>query len=220
MLKLIKFDFSLILKSHIWRIFYILFLILFAIIVPITTYNAIVTSTNEVNLGETLFFTCNIFTFLTFAAPMSKNNISKIGGNYTKIILSLPMSKRTVLLGKYASLMICSLLVTLYILILSLITFTVMGEMLSLVFLQALLIPVISSILFFGALYLMAFFIVKNHATVSAFIYFISMMSFMILMAKETVFLIINDWYLLLFSITSLVVSYMLSAILLRFKSF
>lgn len=219
MFKLIRFDFSLILSSMIWRIFYIAFIILFAAMIPFDTHRAI-RNASELILGPTIFFTCNILTFLTFAAPLSKNHVSKIGGNYTKIVFSLPIKKQVILNSKYLALMIYSLLIASYIIFLSSVTFLIMGRMPTLVFLQRLVVPVFSSILFFGSLYLASFFVTNKHTIISTVIYFISMTLFMIFFSKEEMTTMTYSWQLLLFSCLFCCASYITSTLLYRYRSY
>lgn len=219
MFKLIKFDVSLIIHSMIWRIFYIVFLVLFAFIIPFTTHGAI-RKTSEVNLGPTLFFICNILTYLTFAAPLSRNNISKIGGNYTKIIFSLPIAKRMILNSKYLSLILYSLLVTIYIVILSSVTFFIMGSTPSFALLQRLILPVFSAVLFFGSLYLLSFFATNHHTIISTVIYFVSIMSFVMFASKENMIALTYSWHLFNISILFTFFSYILSNFLYRYRSY
>ncbi len=216
MLKLIKFDFNLILSSLVWRVYYTLFILSLTVMVPYATYQVI--TNTEFNLIPTIFMACNILMFFTFAAPFCKNNASKTGGLYTRILYSLPTSKKMILGSKYLLLISYCIVLTLYVFVLSSITFMILGNTPSWVFLQNFIGSILTCIIFFGSLYLASFFTTNHYTVVSTFIYSISIAGFFILV--EAVEILNFRWYLLVLSILVMCVSFLISALFHRYRSY
>lgn len=222
MFKLLLFDMKILMKNTYIIGVSILFLLAIILLSSVSTIDIIHSEKNAFDLiSNGLFFQATILTFFIVALPIISNDRVKkeiVGGNYQKILFSIPFSKKELITLKFFNIVIYALFTISLSIIASTITFIVQGIPINSYTLYLLAFCLFLPIATVGSFYLVAMF-TSNHTNIFAgIIYLLSILIFgvfkdyfVILMAKY-----VNIVFLI--SIGILFINYLFSLLCVKYK--